>query len=431
MSLRTWGCLPGLQSDQTSVVSDRFAPLPEHPPLLAFGNGRSYGDSAMLSEGRLLQTRGLARMMHFDRATGVLRCEAGVLLDAVLQLVVPQGWFLPVTPGTRFVTVGGAIANDVHGKNHHVMGTFGCHVRGFELLRSDGLRAYCTPESHPGLFRATIGGLGLTGLITWAELQLRPINNAWMTVRQQRFVGLDAFAELDACLAPTHEYTVAWIDCLSRKQRGIYLAANHAATQTELPFWRDRSRRIPFTPPISPVNRLTLAAFNQLYYHKPLAAGPLLQHYQPYFYPLDGIQDWNRMYGRRGFYQYQCVLPEGNDLDGVRLLLDTIRRSGQGSFLAVLKRFGAVASPGLLSFPMPGLTLALDFPNRGRKTHELFASLDAIVREAGGRLYAAKDARGPVDLSVTGHLAWPQFETWCDPAFASDQLLRLRRTQPS
>ena len=342
-----------------------------------------------------------------------------MLLAEILDLVTPQGWFLPVTPGTRFVTVGGAIANDVHGKNHHRVGTFGGHVNAFELLRSDGQRLQCSASENVELFAATIGGLGLTGLITWAELVLRPVRSLMIDQRQQRFHGLQEFFDLNRTAESDSEHTVAWIDCLAAQPRGILISGNHAEDGN---FAADAAKtlRVPLTPPFSPVNAVTLRAFNSAYFNRPLAQGRVA--YGPFFYPLDGILEWNRMYGRAGFFQYQCVLPGDSAVSAKPLaeILRSIAASGEGSLLAVLKTFGKVASPGLLSFPMPGANLALDFPNRGESTLQLFKRLDAIVAAAGGRLYPAKDARMPAALFRSGYPALERFIKFVDPAFSSN-----------
>ena len=417
-------------------------PLPAEGNALPYGNGRSYGDSGLNPGGALIMARQLDRFISFDAATGVLRCEAGVLLADILKLVLPQGWFLPVTPGTQFVTVGGAIANDVHGKNHHVAGSFGNHVRCLELLRSDGSRRLCSPTEHADWFGATVSGLGLTGLITWAELQLRRVHNPWLNSETIKFGSVDGFFELSAQSAPTHEYTVAWVDCAAsgpRLGRGLFNRANHAPAVLSddelrrLPAGAaPPTRNMPLTPPVSLVNGLSLRAFNVLYYHRQRQAQVQgLQHYRPFFYPLDALLNWNRMYGPRGFYQYQCVVPPTDALKVTRTLLSTIARSGSGSFLAVLKQFGDVPSPGWLSFPQPGTTLALDFPNQGERTLRLFASLDAIVREAGGRLYPAKDGRLPAEMFQAGHPRWSEFATYVDPRFSSGLWRRVAGTTPS
>jgi FAD/FMN-containing dehydrogenase len=398
--------------------------------------------------GALLQTRSLDLFIAFDRNSGVLACEAGVLLADILRLVVPAGWFLPVVPGTCYVTAGGAVANDVHGKNHHRAGTFGRHVRRFELLRSNGERLLCSPTENPQWFAATVGGLGLTGLITWVEIQLRPIQGPRMSVESLRFRNLDEFFALCDESERDCEYTVAWIDCLGRgKQlgRGILQRADHApegsaptaataslhattaspATMTAPPATTTRppaahSFAVPFPLPVSLVNGLSLRVFNTLYYHRQWSRNRRTREpFQSFFFPLDGIRHWNRLYGPTGFYQYQCVVPQQAAPEATAALLDTIARSGLGSFLAVLKRFGGLDSPGMLSFPREGVTLALDFPNKGAAVARLFESLDRIVATAGGCLYPAKDGRMPGPLFRGGYPRWHEFAEYIDPACSS------------
>jgi FAD/FMN-containing dehydrogenase len=312
-------------------------------------------------------------------------------------------------------------------------GSFGCHVRALELLRSDGRRIECGPDQNPDWFAATVGGLGLTGLITWAELQLVPIANPFMWVRTWRFRDLNEFWDLNDEAGRHYSYTVAWVDCLargSRMGRGVYFAGQHAPPQAYLPPYRTRRFSVAVDPPFSLVNRPSLAAFNFLYYHRPVSTKPTLQHYVPFFYPLDKIGNWNRIYGRKGFYQYQCVLPRAVEREALRELLEAIARSGQGSFLAVLKTFGAIRSPGLLSFPREGVTFALDFPNRGITTRRLFDRLDRVVMEAGGALYPAKDARMPAELFRRGFPKWEKFTRYRDPAFSSNFWRRVAEDQP-
>ncbi|NJA88100.1 FAD-binding oxidoreductase [Rhodocyclus tenuis] len=452
MALNSWGRLPSLPAAQEIPWRQRDDALPELPiPLLAFGNGRSYGDSCLNSDGALLLTRGTDRFISFDAApttrgnptpatpathptpahtqvtatdgdSAYLRCEAGVLLADIIEVFLPRGWFLPVTPGTRFVTVGGAIANDVHGKNHHRAGSFGAHVRSFELLRSDGSRRVCSRHENADWFAATIGGLGLTGLITWAEIELRRVDSDGLTVENTRFHGLDEFFALNGEAEAAHEYAVAWIDCLAKTPRGIFMAADHApaGSRARTP---GKAKRAPFTPPLSPVNTASLSLFNLAYYHRPLPSRGLT-HLLPFFYPLDGVLDWNRLYGRRGFYQYQCVVPLAARA-AIDEMLRAIAASGQGSLLAVLKTFGHDASPGMLSFPMEGTTLALDFPDQGEATQALFGRLDAIVAAAGGRLYPAKDARMPAYLFRQGYPQFDAFGRFVDPRFSSNFWRRI------
>jgi FAD/FMN-containing dehydrogenase len=408
---------------------DRFPALAASATVLPFGNGRSYGDSCLNVGGALLQTRSMDRFIAFDRDTGVLACEAGVLLAEILRLVVPAGWFLPVVPGTCHITVGGAIANDVHGKNHHHAGTFGGHVRRLELLRSDGERLVCSPSENTQCFEATIGGLGLTGVVTSAELQLRRIPGPRMALETRRFTNLDEFFSQCEEAERTSEYTVAWIDCLGRgKQlgRGLLQRADHAAAVASDPGAAPRKVTVPFPLPVSLVNGLSLRVFNTLHYHRQLAGTTQTRpSFQSFFFPLDGILHWNRLYGPTGFYQYQCVVPPVAARDAIAELLDTIARSGQGSFLAVLKRFGSMSSPGMLSFPREGVTLALDFPNKGAAVERLFESLDRIVGDAGGTLYPAKDGRMPGALFRSGYPRWQEFSQYIDPACSSSFWRRI------
>ena len=416
-------------------LSSRFAPfpsLPEQMCILPFGNGRSYGDSCLNVGGALLRTRNLDHFIHFDAQSGTLRCEAGVLLSDILRLVTPMRWFPPVLPGTQYVTVGGAIANDVHGKNHHQAGTFGCHVRRLELLRSSGERIECGPDERREWFAATVGGLGLTGLITWAEMRLRRVPGPWLDVESIRCADVDELLEVSLESAADFEYTVAWVDCAAGRRRlgrGLLQRANHAQLDaTGSAAHVTPALHLPFTPPFSLVNPATLRLFNSVHYRRHPRRIRSLVHYEKFFFPLDRIDRWNRLYGPRGFYQYQCVVPTHRAGGVVRDLLQIIASSGEGSFLAVLKCFADRPSPGLLSFPLPGVTLALDFPNRGTRSAQLFARLDAIVAEAGGRLYPAKDARMPGAMFRSGYPLQETFTRFTDARCSSSFWRRIRES---
>lgn len=364
--------------------------------------------------------RALDRFIRVDWEQGIVLAEAGVTLAEILALAIPRGWFLPVTPGTQYVTLGGAIGNDVHGKNHHRRGTFGNHVLRFGLLRQGELLA-CSPADHPELFAATIGGLGLTGVIAWAEIRLMPIRSSQVDSTQVRFGGLNEFFALSAELDPRHEYSVAWIDCLARGRqagRGVFSVGDHAR-YGRLEVDGRTKLQVPLTPPMSLINRLSLRAFNEFYWRlHPARRTPRRVDYEPFLYPLDRILHWNRIYGRRGFQQYQCAIPDAVAEPALHELLGAIAASGQGSFLAVLKRCGAIASPGLLSFPLPGTSLALGFPHRAELA-PLFARLDTIVREAGGRLYPAKDAHMSASDFRRAYPAWERLEALRDPVLNS------------
>lgn len=435
----SWGRVQR-EAHQLLGLNSRHQTLPmpaDAQSVLPFGNGRSYGDSNLNPGGALLLAGQLDRFIEFDPATGLLRCEAGVLLSTIIQLVLPQGWFLPVTPGTQFVTVGGAVANDVHGKNHHVAGSFGNHVLQFELLRSDGMRLLCSPQDNADWYAATIGGLGLTGLITWVEIQLKRVANPFLDTESIRFHSLEEFFELSTASERDFEYTVSWIDCAfsgKRLGRGLFNRGNHAPAVLDtrllppgLPNGvAEPSLRVPLTPPISLINPLSLKSFNTLYFNKQREdVVRCLQHYRPFFYPLDALREWNRIYGPKGFYQYQCVVPPERALPATRQLLEAIAASGMGSFLAVLKQFGQPASRGMLSFPVPGTTLALDFPNQGPRLFRLFEQLDRIVLGAGGRLYPAKDGRMGAAIFKAGYPRWAEFKSYVDPRFSSGMWRRV------
>lgn len=419
---QSWGNYPAAQHHVYhlhSVTAD-FPELTQDTLLLAYGQGRSYGDVCQNNDGILLDTRYLDHFIAFDQEQGLLRCESGVTLATILQTIVPRGWFLPVTPGTKFVSVGGAIANDVHGKNHHRAGTFGCHLVSFELLRSDGQRLVCSADQNSELFAATIGGLGLTGLITWAEFKLKKIPGALIEQQTLRFNNLEEFFQISADSSQDWEYTVAWVDCLaSGKQlgRGLFMRGNHVTGFAKV---SDKTTlTMPFNAPGFLLNKYTVQAFNQLYYHRPVKQQSTIP-YDPFFYPLDKIAHWNRLYGKRGFMQYQCVIPPQHAHDAMHEILQTIAASGQGSFLSVLKEFGDIASPGLLSFPRPGVTLALDFSNKGESTLQLLEQLDKITREAHGAVYPAKDARMSSESFTHYFPHWQQFSQYIDPHFRSD-----------
>jgi FAD/FMN-containing dehydrogenase len=331
-------------------------------------------------------------------------------------------------PGTRWVSVGGAIANDIHGKNHHRAGTFGAHVRRLELLRSTGERITCTPADP--IFQATVGGLGLTGVILWAEVALKRVPGAGIAMERIRFPSLDGFLELAAQDA-NYEYTVAWVDCLARGRRlgrGIYLRGDHVAFERASASPLAPARlRVPADAPAGLVNAATMTLFNEAYFRAGLRAR---RHatvpYVPFFFPLDAVGDWSRLYGPNGFLQYQCVVPDTPRGEAIRTLFDRIARSGEAASLAVLKRFGAARSPGWLSFPRPGLTLAVDFPFRGPSTLHLLNELDTIVAAAGGAVYPAKDARmSPASFRAFFPTA-DRLESQRDPRFSSSFWRRVR-----
>ena len=422
----SWGRLGAAPHDVIELRERSLVPqaLKGRGPGIAFGMGRSYGDACLNPDGVLWQTSGLDRFIAFDAAAGRLTCEAGVLLRDIQRLAVPRGWTLPVIPGTQLVTVGGAIANDVHGKNHHATGTFGDHVMRLTLQRTDGETIACGPDRQRDWFAATVGGLGLTGLIVEAEVQLQPTAGPWLDTEIVPYAGLDAFFTLSEAAHPDWEHAVSWIDCTATDLRGLFLRARSASDQSR-PLPRRRPLTLPLTPPVSLVNGLTLRPLNAAYYAlNRRKTGQRIVHQEAFLYPLDGVLEWNRLYGSRGFFQYQSVVPTANARAATAEMLTAIARSGEGSVLAVLKTFGGRPPPGLLSFVQPGVTLALDFQNRPAVA-ALFDRLDAIVREAGGRIYPAKDARMPAAMFAASYPGLDSFTRFRDPGMSSAMSRRL------
>ena len=427
MKFQSWGRLSSSQGEVKLVSDvDQIADLLHNGEnSLAYGAGRSYGDVCLNPDGTLLAIAGLDRFISFDPECGVLTCEAGVLLRDIQRHFTPLGWALPVTPGTQFVTVGGAIANDVHGKSHHVHGTFAHNVLKFTLIRSDGDVLECSPVKNQKWFAATIGGIGLTGVISTATLQLQPIASSWIDTETIPFGSVEEFFNLTAETNPLWENSVSWIDCTTkRKNHGLLMLGNRS--QSSKPAKFKDGITLPFEPPFSLVNKLTLKPGNLGYYAlnrvKPRKS---TVHYEKFFYPLDGVNEWNKVYGPKGFFQYQSVIPPENSLEGTKEMLKVISESGQGSVLGVLKAFGDKPSLGLLSFPMSGTTLALDFPNRGAETETLFQRLDAIVKAANGRVYLAKDARMSREMFESGYDQILNFKKFRDPKISSAMSKRL------
>jgi FAD/FMN-containing dehydrogenase len=433
-SNQSWGRYPPASQTIRSLywTGERFPAESPNGTILCQGLARSYGDACLNDGGTLLITTGLDRFIAFDEASGILRCEAGVSLAEVLRVFVPRGWFLPVLPGTGFVTIGGAIANDIHGKNHHVAGSFGNFVRSFLLRRSDGPPLLCSPDSNPELFRATIGGIGLTGMIEWAEIALRPITNAWIDVETIRYNNLEEFFSLSAQSEPLYlyEYLVAWVDTSATGKslgRGILMRGNHnadPALRAQVPP-SGSALNMPFDLPSFVLNPLTIRALNFAYYTKQLRRfQSSVVPYRPFFSPLDGIGNWNRMYGKRGFLQWQCLVPTSGGRQAFAEIFAAVVRSGLASFVSVMKTMGAIPSRGLMSFPGPGVTLALDFPNVP-DSFRLLERLDDLVQEAGGRIYLAKDARMSASHFQRSYPQWRELEQQRDPMFSSSLWRRL------
>lgn len=416
-SLSGWGRYPVRQCTvwQPTTVQALHETLAPLKTSIARGNGRSYGDASMNVDATI-DMRRLDRLISLDEATGALVCEAGVLLSDLVAALVPRGWFQPVTPGTRMVTIGGMIASDVHGKNHHVAGSFCDHIDWFDLDLGDGRVERCSPTQNTELFAATCGGMGLTGIIVRASFRMLKIESAFMRQRTIRVPDLEQALSL---FEQSHgsTYSVAWIDCMATGKslgRSAILLGEHARlddldpARSAAPLARPnrKPKTIPIDFPNLALGGFNVRMFNHLYYamQRP---GDAVVDLDPYFYPLDAIFDWNRIYGKQGFLQYQSVLPLGTSEKGMRCLLEAISAAGAGSFLAVLKRMGP-GSFGMLSFPMEGYTLALDFP----ATPDNFAlldRLDAITADHGGRVYLTKDARVSPERFAAGYPRLDEF----------------------
>lgn len=431
--IANWGNFPRARAE----VSTR-AELPaiesfarENAPLIARGNGRSYGDASLGAN--VFSTLKLDKFLSLDEANQTLHCEAGVLLSDILALIVPRKLFLPVVPGTKFITVGGAIAADVHGKNHHSEGSFTEHLIDFKLLVETGEIVNCSREENFELFRRTCGGMGLTGIILAARFRLKKIETSFIRQLAQKAENLAAVMRLFE-QEESATYSVAWIDCLARGRslgRSILMTGEHARL-ADLPanLRADSLRvaapsllRVPFYFPAASLNRLSVKAFNFLYYRKQFSERTTsFVHYDTFFFPLDGIRDWNRIYGRAGFVQYQFVLPKEKSCEGLQKILRSIEKSGEGSFLAVLKLFGEQNRDAAMSFPMKGYTLALDF-KVNEKVFRLLDRLDETVAEYGGRIYLAKDARMSAEFF---RKSYPQ--AVASKRFESMQSKRLRQS---
>lgn len=437
MKLSSWGrypisdstvCRPRNIAALAAALSDTPGKSSNDAACIARGMGRSYGDSALAPN--VQSTTALDHFMSFDETEGLLRCAAGTTLESILRVIMPRGWFLPVVPGTWHVSVGGAIASDVHGKNHHLDGSFSQYVESLRLMLASGEILQCSEQENPHLFHATCAGMGLTGIITDATLRLRRVRSSAILQRSLRASNLET---LFALLETHHDtrYSVAWLDCLSRGSslgRSLLYLGEHADDETFTPLSNSRVN-VPWTTPAFLLNRYSMSLFNSAYYHKPIRAG-LEQRLEAkqYFFPLDSIQHWNRLYGKKGFLQYQCVIPNATALSAMREILTRISDAGKGSFLSVLKKLGP-ANRNLLSFPLAGYTLALDFKFEPAIL-PLLDALDHIVLAHGGRLYLTKDARMSQDMFRRSYPRWEEMaqiraKTGADRFFHSLQSRRL------
>jgi decaprenylphospho-beta-D-ribofuranose 2-oxidase len=415
------------------VRSERLALPAAAGPLLPRGLGRAYGDAAVpaSADGVVIETARADRILDFDPASGVLTCEAGLSLAEIIRVFLPRGWFLPVTPGTKFVTVGGCVASDVHGKNHHRDGSFGGFVERLRLCTADGRLAVAGPGVERELFLATVGGMGLTGLIVEVAFRLRPVESPWIVLDTRCVGGLDEM--LDGLRESSRDwpYSVGWIDGLARGRalgRGVLMRGRHASrgeTGDRLPR-PPRAARVPCDAPEWLLNPVFMRLFNRLYHARHRAVRePRLVSCEQFFYPLDALHGWNRLYGARGFLQYQCAIPHPAGTAPLRALLEKLTAREAASFLAVIKDFGP-GSDAYLSFPVAGTTLSLDLPYRGPGTEALVHELNRVVIEAGGRVYLAKDA---VTRAEDFALMMPRLEQWKAARDRWDPRRRFRSAQ--
>ncbi len=405
--IHNWGCYPIIDADIVNFEQedDLRKNLERKGEAIAYGNGRSYGDASL--QKRVLVTKKYNSLHSFDYQTGILSCDAGILLSDILKVFVPKGWFLPVSPGTKFITIGGAIAADIHGKNHHHDSSFGQYIHEMRVMRSDGEIITCSRNQNNDFFKLTIGGMGLTGIILNVKVSLQKIETAYIhqKIIQSKSLNelLDQFESHD-----DWQYSVSWLDTYATGPnlgRGIFIKGRHLTTdELILPKHQNnpldinlpRALSLPIDMPSGLLNNSTNRIFNSIYFHsKGRLSTDSIVSYEQFFYPLDTLKNWNRLYGKGGFTQYQFVLPDGTNRDVLKTILRKIQEKGEGSGLAVLKRFGE--QHGFMSFPMPGYTLALDFPIKS-SIFNLMKELDQMVMKHGGRLYLAKDVRMSEDM---------------------------------
>lgn len=439
--IANWGNYPVMETEEKSfsITEQLNEALSNADEIIARGNGRCYGDASLAKN--TISTLKYDKILSFDTEEGILECQSGLTLDKVLEVIVPKGWFLPVTPGTKFITVGGAIASDVHGKNHHVDGCFSHHVMEMDVLLANGETITCSANENSDLFWATCGGMGLTGIITRAKFDLKKIETSYIKQKQIKAQNLEEIIQLFEEYKH-YTYSVAWIDCLKKGKhfgRSILMLGEHAKIEDldekkkKDPLQLPKKKQItfPFTLPSFVLNQFTVKAFNFLFYGKNLKREiNNVVSYEPFFYPLDAILHWNRGYGKKGFVQYQFVLPLESK-QGLIDILHKISDKGIGSFLAVLKVFGK--QDDLISFPREGYTLALDIPIR-KGLFEFLDELDKIVLSYGGRLYLSKDARMKSEIFWKGYSNAQKFSDLVkkfNPSFKinSIQARRLNITQ--
>lgn len=429
MKVTSWGRVKYQESriiyPDINITTDIF----NYPKkFLVYGNGRSYGDICLNPDGNLLSLNKFKSFIYFDRVNGILECQSGILLKEIQDMTSLDGWILPVTPGTQLITVGGAIANDIHGKNHHIYGNFGHHIISLKLLRSNGEICQCDSNINSNLFFATIGGFGMTGVILSAKIRLKKISSAYLKIKKNYFKDIEEFFSFSDACEKNNEFSVGWIDSLNKKKnQGLLSSANWIDNKSEV-FDRPQRRHltIPDTFSFNIVKHPFVKAFNWSYLvTSKFNRSEEIKFFSDFLYPLDSISNWNLIYGKKGFYQYQCVIPFKTRLEGINSLLSEIKKFDMGSFLTVIKTFSEIKSLGMMSFPVHGVTIALDFPNYNSKIDTLFSSLDSIVSEHSGRVYLAKDAKLNKNLFYRMYPVFESFLKYKDPALSSCLSQRL------
>lgn len=429
----SWGRQPQKKQKELIVVRDlietQIKDYSKSEEVLPYGQGRSYGDSCLNTQGVLLSSEQINHFISFDKEQGIIESYAGVTLEDLLELIVPEGWFLPVSPGTKYISLGGAVANDIHGKNHHIEGTFGNHVLEINLVRSNGEKIKCSKEQNSDLYSATIGGLGLTGFILSIKIKLKKISSAFIDVETFKFKGFSEFMHLTQQSDSNYEYTVSWFDCMvdnAEEIKGLFMRGNHSQ-EGKLCSKNKKLANIPIIPKFSFVNKLSMKLFNNLYYLKQISKfNKSRLHYDLFFYPLDLVPNWNLLYGQSGFVQLQFVIPIETAHKTIDKVILLIKKYQTGSSISVLKAFGEMKSPGLLSFPRKGITIAMDFPYKS-DTKEMMHKIYDLILEQQGAIYPAKDMLMSSDHFTKSFDNIDIFKNFIDPRFNSDLWQRVNK----
>jgi FAD/FMN-containing dehydrogenase len=393
---------------------------------LVFGNGRSYGD-VCFAENTVIFSNEFNRILSIDKNKGIVSCQSGLLLHDLFKKIIPEGWFMPVVPGTQFITIGGAVANDIHGKNHHKRGSFGNHIIEIKLQDSQNNIITCSKNENYELFKATIGGLGLTGVILEVKIQLIQLSSTRISQNTTPFYSFGEYLKLNKIFELDYEYTVAWVDFGNAKDKfnGIFISGNHTHKSENLEYKQNRIRLFPITPPISLINNLTIAILNKAYFIKNKRIKNSIVKINNFFFPLDIIHDWNKAYGKRGLIQYQFVLPLEQIEESVEIIQKKISESKIKPSLTVIKTFGNIHSEGYLSFPRNGVSFAVDFPNKGERLLDLLSELDKVIFKYKGALYPAKDSRMNNKMFNHSFPNFQQFLKFKDPKMNSKFFERI------